>query len=70
MSDQIIRSKWTIKLSLHESLHCFYSFFSCQSVRDIAKKTVRRVRPFCPASQAAHNILGRIGCPTCPDILP
>ena len=30
----------------------------------------RRVRPFCPASQAAHNILGRIGCPACPDILP
>lgn len=63
MSDQIIRSKWTIKLSLHESLHCFYSLFFLSECPDIANKTVLRVRPFCPVSQAAHNILGRIGCP-------
>lgn len=48
----------------------FTVFFPCQSVRGIASKTVRRVRPFCPVSQAAHSILGRIGCPACPDILP
>ena len=82
MSDQIIRSKWTIKLSLHESLHCFYSLFflsecpghrqedcpACAAILSCLTGRSQHPRTDWASSMSGHPALTR--CPGLPDGLP